>query len=236
MVKQMSDLEYQEWLNNLLKKQDLNYKAFTEKLTMTKSPIIGVRVPELRKMAKEAYTKWNVQYLDKVGERYFEEIMLAFLVLAKIRDEALFKKYLRVLLPKLDNWEICDIFANSIELPKVNKGSCFKLAKDLIATNKEFSTRCGIVICLNFYIEEEYLEEILQAIDDIKIDTYYSNMGIAWLLSEMYIRYPEKLEKYLQESSLNDFTINKTISKIKESYRVDEKTKKYLDRYKRKRK
>ncbi len=59
-------------------------------------------------------------------------------------------------------------------------------------------------------------------------------MGIAWLLCECFIKHREKTLTYLLKSNINTFTFNKTISKIKESYRVSSEDKIYLNTLKRK--
>ena len=50
----------------------------------------------------------------------------------------------------------------------------------------------------------------------------------------MYIKFPSATEKYLQKNKLNNFTHNKSISKIRESYRISKEKKDYLNTLKRK--
>ena len=82
-------------------------------------------------------------------------------------------------------------------------------------------------------MEEKYLEEIFKLIDKIKLDKYYVNMGIAWLLCECFTKYPTETLNFLLKSQINTFTFNKTISKIRESFRVSNEMKKSLLKMKR---
>ena len=83
-------------------------------------------------------------------------------------------------------------------------------------------------------MSEEYLDRIFSLIDEITIDKYYVNMGIAWLLCECFTKYRDITLNYLLKSKINTFTFNKTISKIRDSYRVSKEDKEYLNSLKRK--
>jgi 3-methyladenine DNA glycosylase AlkD len=45
-------------------------------------------------------------------------------------------------------------------------------------------------------------------------------MAKAWLLSVCFIKYKEKTFDFLKITKIDNFTVNKTISKIKDSLRV----------------
>ena len=53
-------------------------------------------------------------------------------------------------------------------------------------------------------------------------------MAEAWLICEMYIKYPKEIKKFLENNNLNKFTQNKAISKIHDSYRVSKEEKELL--------
>jgi len=215
---------YQEFINSLKINQDLKYRDFHKKLTFTKYEIIGVRVPILRKLAKDICKYDYKNFLSNVGSSYYEEIFVEGLVISSLEENELFL-YLSKFVDKIDNWAICDSFCSSLKIVKQNPNKYFEYFKDYLNSNSEFKIRVALVIFLNFYINEEYLNEIFSLIDKIKLDKYYVNMAIAWLLAESFIKYPEATKKYLNETKINDFTFNKTISKICDSYRVckDEK-------------
>jgi 3-methyladenine DNA glycosylase AlkD len=100
--------------------------------------------------------------------------------------------------------------------------------------SREFYIRFGVVMLLNYYVEEAYIEKALQAMDQIHCDAYYVKMGVAWAISMYYVKFPEITMKYLKENHLDDFTYNKTLQKITESLKVDKETKDLIRSMKRK--
>lgn len=226
--------KYQQLINKLFELQDLKYREFTKKLTPTKYQIIGIRIPQLRKIAKKIYQDDYQLFLQDVQNNYFEEVFLQALVIANITEEKIFFEELEKLLPKIDNWAICDSFCNSIKIIKKNSNLYFSYFLNLLHSKKTFTIRVGLITILNNYIQEENLPFIFQTINKIKSENYYVNMGTAWLLCEIYIHFPLQAEQFLTNTTLNDFTINKTISKIRESYRISKETKKRILKYKRK--
>ena len=87
---------------------------------------------------------------------------------------------------------------------------------------------------LDYYVKEEYLDKIFKIIDNITNEEYYVEMGIAWLVAEMYIKFPKQTMNYLKNNKLNKFTFNKSIQKTRESYRVSKEEKEILNKMKRK--
>ena len=82
----------------------------------------------------------------------------------------------------------------------------------------------------------EYLEAAFTAFDRIQCDHYYVRMGVAWAVSIYYVYFPEETEKYLNRCKLDEWTYNKSLQKIIESYRVSEETKARIRSMKRKKK
>lgn len=133
---------------------------------------------------------------------------------------------------KIDNWAICDSFCNSLKIVNKNKDIFWDEILNFIKSDKEFVVRVGIILILNFYIEEKYLDKIFNIFDNLNTDKYYINMAISWTICEMYIKYKDKTLKYMQKNKLNSFVQNKTISKIKDSYRISKEEKEYLNQLK----
>jgi 3-methyladenine DNA glycosylase AlkD len=160
--------------------------------------------------------------------------MIEGLLLSYIKDEITFDKYFNKFITKIDNWGICDSFCNSVDIVKNNPTKYFNLCKELSLSKEEFISRVGLIIILNYFIKEEYLKDIFNTLDSITSDKYYINMAQAWLICELYIYYPQETENYLKKNKLNKFTHNKSISKIRESYRISKEKKDYLNTLKRK--
>lgn len=218
---------------NLFDYQDLKYKKFNEKLIKTKYEIIGVRIPILSKIAKEILKDNYLEFLDNVNDNYFEEVLLEGLVITGIKDSEIFNKYFSEYIYKIDNWCICDTICNRIKIN--NKDKYFNDVIKLLSSSEEFIIRVGLILILYNYIDSKYLDKIFNSIDKIKCHKYYVDMGIAWLLCECFIKCNKDTISYLNKNKLNDFTISKTISKIKESYRVDKELKDKINIYKRRR-
>ena len=108
----------------------------------------------------------------------------------------------------------------------------WEFLEQFINSKNEYEIRFALVMYLNYFLTDEYIDEILQKIDKITSKEYYVQMAIAWLLSFAYIKQKEKTEKYLLQNNLDEFTQNKAIQKICESFRVSSEDKEKLRKYK----
>lgn len=210
--------------------KNLDYQAFMQKICFTKYPIVGVKIPTVKKLAKDLLKENDFkEILSNISDATFEEVLLeAFIIsYAKVSFEEKIN-LIKNFLPKIDNWAICDSFCNSLKIVVTDKDYWFLYFQKYLANSEEFKVRVGLVVYLNFFIEEKYLDEIFRLVESIKLDKYYVNMASAWLLCECFIKYPEKTLKFLQKSEINTFTFKKTISKIRDSYQVKKEVKDYL--------
>lgn len=225
---------YQEYIKYLKNIKELKYKEFHSKLCFTKYEILGIRVPILKKIAKEI-SKSNYQdFLKYCQSTYYEEVFIEGLIISYIKEESIFLDYFYKYISKIDNWGICDTFCNSLKIVSTNPSKYFNICKELSLSNDEFTSRVGLIIILNYFIKEEYLKDIFNILDSINSNKYYINMAQAWLICELYIRYPQHTIEYIKNNKLNNFTHNKSISKIRESFRVTKEDKEYLNTLKRK--
>lgn len=217
----------------LFKKQDLKYKEFHSSLCPNVEKIIGVRVPELRNIAKEIAKEDYDKFLEQSKDEYYEELVLQGLVIgyAKISIQETFK-YLKKFVPKINSWAVCDTTCSNLKITKKYMNEMWRFLEQYINSRNEYEIRFALVMYLNYYLTDDYIDEILQKIDKINNDKYYVQMAIAWLISFAYIKQKEKTEKYLQKNNLDKFTLNKSIQKICESYRVSEEDKARLRKYK----
>lgn len=225
---------YEKYIMYLKSVSEENYKNFHSKLCFTKYEILGIRLPIQRKIVKKIIKTDIVDYLKYCQANYYEEVMIEGLVIASIEDETLFDTYFLPFINKIDNWAICDSFCNSLKIIKKNPQKYFKLAINLSLSSAEFISRTGLIIILNFFIDKKYLKKIFILLDKIKSDKYYINMAESWLICEIYTKYPQEAKQYLLSNKLNKFTHNKAISKIRESYRIPQEEKDYLNTLKRK--
>ncbi len=225
---------YQEYVEYLKSLKDSKYKEFHSKLTTTKYEILGIRVPMQRKIAKSISKGDIPSFLECSKNNYYEEVMIKGFVLGYIKEKEVLLKYLEDYVSLIDNWAINDGFCNSLKIVEKDKRYWFSYFANYLKSKEEFKVRVGLVVFLNFYVEENYLQQIFKMIDEIKLDFYYVNMGIAWLLCECFTKYRDITLNYLLKSKINSFTFNKTISKIRDSYRVSTQDKEYLNTLRRK--
>ena len=224
--------DYKKYEDYLFSLQDLDYQKFHSKITKTNYKIIGIRVPLMRKIADNIYKGNYLKYLESYDNNYYEEIFIRGIVISKIKDINILIKQMKEFVLKIDNWAICDSFCNSLKIVNKNKDIFWDEILNFIKSDKEFVVRVGIILILNFYIEEKYLDKIFDIFDNLNTDKYYINMAISWTICEMYIKYKDKTLKYMQKNKLNCFVQNKTISKIKDSYRISKEEKEYLNQLK----
>jgi 3-methyladenine DNA glycosylase AlkD len=211
-----------------------DYKKFTSGLLPNNDNILGVRLPALRKMAKRIVKgDWH-SYLESADMEYFEEIMLSGMIIgyAKADIEEILS-YVLEFVPKIDNWSVCDSFCIGLKIVNDNKERVWNFLKPYFTSDEEFEIRFGVVMLLDFYIDEEYIEQVLTTLDHIKHAGYYVKMAVAWAVSICYIKQPDTTLAYLENNALDDFTYNKALQKITESLRIDQETKKLIQSRKR---
>lgn len=230
--KEWNEEEYKKFIEYLKSLQDIKYKEFHNSLVLNSNyEIIGIRVPIMRDIAKNI-AKGNIEsFLECAQNKYYEEVMIQGLVISHIKDEKVFYKYFKNYINKIDNWGICDSFCNSIKIVRKYEEKYFKEAIKLALNKSEFISRVGLIIILNHFINKENLNSIFDTLNKIKSDKFYVNMAEAWLLCEMYIKFPECTKEFIQNNNLNKFTQNKAISKIHDSYRVSKVEKELLNKY-----
>ncbi|MCI8352768.1 MAG: DNA alkylation repair protein [Clostridia bacterium] len=214
---------------------DTEYKEFHSGLCPNTNNIVGVRVPVLRNYAKELAKSDFRTYLNNAKDDYYEETMLQGMVIGLSKmdiEERL--NYIKKFVPKINNWAICDVFCAGLKFTNKNKEIVWEFLKVYNNSVEEFELRFFIVMLLDFYITDKYINEVISILDNIKHEGYYVKMAIAWTISVAYIKYPETTIKYLMNNTLDDFTYNKALQKIIESYRVSNSDKKIIRSMKRK--
>ena len=214
---------------------DKKYREFQIKLCPGVDNILGVRVPILRKYAKDLLKEYSLEeVLYSLDDKYYESIMLQGMVigLAKNRNIEEILEYVKNFIPKIDNWAVCDTFCAGLKITEKNKERVWNFLKEHLKSNKEFELRFALVMILDFYIDEKYIDEVLEIIDSIKSDEYYVQMAAAWALSVCVVKFYEKTLEYLKNSSIDKFTFNKAIQKSIESYRITEGQKEILKKMK----
>ena len=216
---------------NLLLMKDEKYLLFHSKLCKDVN-LIGIRVPLLKKYAKELYKEIdNVDYwLENIDNEYYEEIMLKGMIISldkKCSFDTL-EKRLNYFVPLIDNWATCDTFCADLKITNEYKDEIYNYIKELLKSHDEFTLRFAIVMFLDYFIEIEYMEEILPMLLKIENDAYYVKMAISWALSICLIKEYDYTIKFIEHNNLSDFIFKTTIQKAIDSYRINDEKKNYL--------
>ena len=208
--------------------RDEKYREFHKKLvpTVDEERIIGIRVPELRKYAKELAKQEGEVYLDLLPHHYIEENNLHAFLICGIKDFGEAMRRTEEFLPYIDNWATCDSF-----MPKVFKkhpDEVFEKVKERLKSERVYTVRYGLVTLLNNFLDGEFRPEMLELAAGIRSGEYYINMAIAWYFSIALVKQYAAALPYILEQRLDKWTHNKAIQKAIESYRVSPERKEYL--------
>lgn len=214
--------------NKLFSLQDNGYKDFHASLmpTVPSDAILGVRVPILRKYAKELYKKGGYEcFLDNLPHRYYEENNLHAFIISLMPYEQFIVEIKRFL-PFIDNWATCDGLK-----PKCIKGNEQDFVNKIyewLSSEREYTVRFGISMLLSYYLDEHFKEEYLERVSSIRSEKYYINMMIAWYFATALYKKYDATIPYLLERKLPIWIHNKTIQKAIESYRITPNQKIFL--------
>ena len=205
------------------------YKKFHQSLVPGLTNMLGVRMPKVRELAKwAAKQEWQSEW-ETLSVDCYEELMIKGLLIGYgklTKEEQTY--YLEKFIPLIDSWGICDCCCSTWKFMKNNQEYWFDFLKFFLESEREFEARTAIVSMLDYFINEDYLERLFQAFDEVRKGRYYVDMAVAWAVSVCYAKYPCETRKYLEKDLLDEFTHNKAIQKIRESYRVSEEEKRSL--------
>jgi len=217
----MTRSDYNKIIDYLYENSDIKYKEFHCSLKGA-NEMIGVRANILKSIAKEI-SKNN--YLDfiKLNKKYYyeEKAILAYLIGYLKLD---FNDVIRLLEDNLnyfDTWALTDGLCANLKIFKKHLDEGFIFINKLLVSNNNWHIRIGLVLLLDYYINDDYIDKVLEISLSIKNNDYYVMMANAWLVSICYIKYPDKTSVILDKLDL--ITRRKAISKINDSKRVKEK-------------
>lgn len=214
---------------NLFQLQDLGYRDFHSKLmpTVCKDKIIGVRVPQLRKLAKELNkSELKAEFLNTLPHKYYEEDNLHAFLIEQIKDfdECIFA--LDKFLLFVDNWATCDMMT-----PKVlgtNTEKLYEKIEEWAKSEHIYTVRFAIVTLMKFFMNERLDKKHLNLLLSIKSDEYYINMAIAWYIATALASRWDIVIPYIEKQKFNKWVHNKAVQKAVESYRITKEQKEYL--------
>lgn len=212
--------------SKLDKLSDKKYKEFHSGLCPGTDNIIGVRLPILRELAKEIAKQKPIEFLNKYKCKFYEEKMIYGLVIGYMKAEVDIKlDYLKQFVPMIDNWAICDCCCSTYKFTNKNMEKVYEFLQQYISSNQEFEVRFAVIMLMDYYLTDEYIDKVFKIYNEIKLDKYYVKMAVAWGISVAFVKNEQKTREFLQNNSLDKITFNKALQKIIESNRVNKETK-----------
>lgn len=216
-------------LNILKNLEDNEYKKFNKKIVNTQQEMIWVRLPTLRKIAKEISKENPMEFVNKDKENIFEMIMLEGLVLSYM-DKSFVEllPFTEKFLKKVDSWAQIDTCIWNFK--KINKepDDVLAIVKVWLNSEEEFVCRAGLIILLWNFVKKDRLQMVFDLSEKVENKAYYVHMANAWLISTCMAKFPEETKKFFQKNKLDKITHNKAIQKSIESFRVSDEDKEIL--------
>ena len=225
----------EEIRTGLFSLQDTAYRDFQGKLIpgLGAETMIGVRTPELRKLAKELAKREDIRdFLKDLPHEYFDENQVHAFILSEEKDMEKCMEELELFLPYVDNWATCDQMS-----PKVfrkNKKDLLTAIKRWIESDQTYTVRFAIKMLMEHFLDEDFDPIYPEMVAEVRSEEYYIRMMIAWYFATALAKRYDAVLPYLKQEKLDVWTHNKAIQKAVESYRITEEQKIYLKSLKRK--
>ena len=220
----MADILFE--LNQL---RDEKYADFQRKLIPTIPPetIIGVRTPELRKMAAGLAKEGRQQEIyGELPHRNFEENQLHAFLISGEKDFDKCMEELERFLPFTDNWATCDQMSPKIF--KKHRSGLLPYVKKWLRSDSTYTVRFAVKVLMDHFLDEEFKEDCMKMVAGLRSNEYYVNMMIAWYFATALAKQYDKAKVFLEEKCLDPWVHNKTIQKAVESFRITDDKKEYL--------
>ena len=202
-----------------------SYAAFNQRIVNTKMPVIGVRVPDLRRLARELAPDMSAADISKLltaKNESFDYVLLCGLLIthARLDDQTtidLTKQYL----PHVDSWAHIDIF---VEKKRRFAGEIWwDFALECLQSEAEFTVRYGVIALMTNFLDEAHIDQVFAALRNVKHDGYYVKMALAWLYATAAVHFFELTLAELENGHIDAWTRNKAYQKMRESRRFTPK-------------
>lgn len=223
--------DYNKFIEELLKlskNESIEDHERHVKILNTKQKVIAISMSAIRKIAHKIFKSGYEKFLEISLERdynheWYEETLVQGLVIAEIKDLEVQKQYFDRWVHKIDNWATCDSTVSTMKGLKdfKDKSKYFDYYLSLCFSQKEFVSRFGIIVLMNYSLEEEYIDEVLEMCEQVKNDAYYVKMALAWLLSFAFMKFKNKTYGLFEKRVLSKFVQNKAICKCRDSYQIE---------------
>ena len=198
-----------------------SYAAFNQRIVNTKMPVIGVRVPDLRRLARELAPDMSAADISKlltVQNESFEYVLLCGLLITHARlDDQTMIDLTKQYLPHVDSWAHIDIFVEKKR--RFASEVWWNFALECLQSEAEFTVRYGVVSLMTNFLDEAHIDQVFAALRKVTSDGYYVKMALAWLYATAAVNFFEKTLAELENRQIDTWTRNKAYQKMRESRR-----------------
>ncbi len=213
-----------------------DYAAFNKRVVNTKLPVLGVRVPDLRKLAKRLakdLTVNDVAALLKIKQPSFDYILLCGLLITHIKmsDERAIE-LIKQWLPLTDSWAHIDCVADTN--PRFARQMWWDFATECLRSDAEFTVRYGVISLMCNFLDDRHIDEVFELLTGVKHDGYYVKMALAWTYATAAVNYFDQTLAELEKPELDSWTRAKAYQKMRESRRFSDEQQEIITQKRRK--
>ena len=206
---------------NALSQGNESYAAFNQRIVNTKMPVIGVRVPDLRRLARELAPNMSAADISELltaQNESFDYVLLCGLLITHARlDDQTMIDLAKQYLPHVDSWAHIDVF---VEKKRRFAGEVWwDFALECLQNEDEFTVRYSVISLMTNFLDEAHIDQVFAALRNVKHDGYYVKMALAWLYATAAVHFFELTLAELENGHIDAWTRNKAYQKIRESRR-----------------
>lgn len=221
-------------VQQLFELQDEKYRDFQASLmpTVDKTAIIGVRMPELRKLAGRLSAQPQAaEFMAELPHKYYEENMLHVLLIDRIKDMDTCLAEIEKILPYIDNWAVCDV--GNPKAFRKNPEKLLPAVRRWLESGRTYTVRYAVGVLMSRFLDDGFSPEYPELVAKVEPGEYYIDMMRAWYFATALAKQYDAVIGYIEQQRLDIWTHNKTIQKAVESFRISDEQKSYLKTLKR---
>ena len=197
------------------------YAVFNQRIVNTEMPVIGVRVPDLRRLARRLAPDMSAadisELLTTQNESFDYVLLCGLLITHAWFDDQMAIDLTKQYLPHVDSWAHIDIF---VEKKRRFAGEMWRdFALECLQSEAEFTVRYGVISLMTNFLDEAHIDQVFAALRNVKHDGHYVKMALAWLYATAAVNFFEKTLAELENSQIDMWTRNKAYQKMRESRR-----------------
>ena len=156
-------------------------------------PCAGVRIPLLRKLAQKIAKEDYRSFLENNPMDSFEMECLQAFVIGYAKDDInVILGYLDDLIPKIHDWSVNDSLCQTFKIAKKYPGETFAVLSKYKDSHREFEVRVVAIMLMSQFLNDEYIDTVIEILDSLYTEDFYAKMGVAWAVATVMAKYPDK--------------------------------------------